>query len=374
MKNKIIVISAVNFTEGGPLNILLACLKSASLELSYEWRIIALVNNAELFHIPRVEVLEFPLSKKSWFYRLWLEWYYFKKLSLTLYPDLWFSLHDITPRVNAKRQVVYCHNPSPFYKPQSIDFFLDPIFFFTSRIYIFVYRLFINRNFSIIVQQNWLRVFFYNKFSHNNIIVSHPIESKSPHSPKFFMNIFQSFNKRSKNKLKLFYPALPRVFKNFEVICDALSLLPSEFGSKIELSITISGSENLYSKFLYKKYSQYSNIFFVGYLNKIQINEHYNNCDIVVFPSRLETWGLPISEAKILNKPLLVADLPYAHETVGDYNQVAFIPYNDPIAWSNTFLKILNNSFIFSDHKAQIPADPYTSTWKNLWPLLINDL
>ena len=104
------------------------------------------------------------------------------------------------------------------------------------------------------------------------------------------------------------------------------------------------------------------------------MNEYYNNCDIVVFPSRLETWGLPISEAKILNKPLLVADLPYAHETVGDYNQVAFIPYNDPIAWSNIFFKILNNSFIFSDHKAQIPDDPYTSTWKNLWPLLIKDL
>jgi len=32
--------------------------------------------------------------------------------------------------------------------------------------------------------------------------------------------------------------------------------------------------------------------------------------------------GMPITEFKATGKPILAADLPYAHETIGEYGQV----------------------------------------------------
>ena len=49
----------------------------------------------------------------------------------------------------------------------------------------------------------------------------------------------------------------------------------------------------------------------------------------MIFSSLLETWGLPISEYKMLNKPIFLSDLPYAHETLGDYSKSRFFdPYH----------------------------------------------
>ncbi|WP_250854924.1 hypothetical protein [Escherichia coli] len=40
------------------------------------------------------------------------------------------------------------------------------------------------------------------------------------------------------------------------------------------------------------------------------------------FPSKLETWGLPLSEAKTYKKWIFAADLPYAHEVLYNYSKL----------------------------------------------------
>lgn len=61
----------------------------------------------------------------------------------------------------------------------------------------------------------------------------------------------------------------------------------------------------------------------------------YNTSDCLIFPSKLETWGLPISEMKFFGKPILIADELYAKETVGGYDKVQFLkqwmPLNLPV-------------------------------------------
>ena len=60
----------------------------------------------------------------------------------------------------------------------------------------------------------------------------------------------------------------------------------------------------------------------------------YAKADCLLFPSKLETWGIPISEFQQTGKPMLVIDLPYAHETVGSYHAVSFFPPGDPQVFS----------------------------------------
>ena len=93
LDKKKIIISAVNFFEGGPLTILKDNLKFANDVLSSNYEIIALIHKKELLDLnclTKIEFIEFPRSRESYFIRLYLEYFYFKKLSKKWNPYLWF--------------------------------------------------------------------------------------------------------------------------------------------------------------------------------------------------------------------------------------------------------------------------------------------
>ena len=172
----------------------------------------------------------------------------------------------------------------------------------------------------------------------------------------------------------MLYPALPRVFKNIEVLCEAMKRLPSAAKGAAELRLTLSGTENAYARNLHQRFSSVCGVRFIGKQTRQQMAEAYRACDVVVFPSRLETWGLPITEAKALNKPLLVADLPYAHETVGDCAAVSFLPATDPQAWSNVIEQIVCAQHTFGSQTRTAPEAPFAADWPQLWRLLTQGL
>ena len=118
-----IVISAINFVEGGPLTVLHNLLDSFN-SINSDYRIIVLINNKELIKNYQFEHIEFKNSKKSWFFRIYYEYLYFYFLSSGLKPYIWFSLHDISPFVKSTHKLLYCHNPAPFYKTNLNDFFI----------------------------------------------------------------------------------------------------------------------------------------------------------------------------------------------------------------------------------------------------------
>jgi glycosyltransferase involved in cell wall biosynthesis len=171
-----------------------------------------------------------------------------------------------------------------------------------------------------------MRDIFITKFKVPLVIVSHPNQSDFFNKKSDSSSASNKLYRAHDGKIILLYPALPRVFKNFEVLCEAMKLVSDKARKKIEIYITISGDENLYSKFIFHRYRSVEGIRFIGHQAPDQMVKYFQRCDVVVFPSRLETWGLPISEAKAMCKPLLVSDLPYAHETVGKYDAAYFLP------------------------------------------------
>ena len=363
-----VVISAVNFSEGGPLTVLIECLSAAVETLGSEWKIVALVHDAALVpQHPRMQVLAFPKPKRSWAKRLGMEWGGgFLALSRELKPDLWLSLHDITPRVEARRQVVYCHNPSPFHDLTWREARIEPSFALFNLFYAHLYRCFIGRNHAVVVQQSWLRDEFRRRYGHPQIIVAHPeVRQVAPVALD---------EKGDDGRCVLIYPALPRVFKNFEVLCDAVERLPPQVSARLDLRLTVDGTENRYARELLARYGQVPGLSFIGRQSRQQMAGHYARCAAVLFPSLLETWGLPITEAKALGKPLVVADLPYAHETVGDCAQVEFLPPRDPAAWAQTLERIVEGRWSPGGQTVAMPAQPYTRGWSALWQRLVEGL
>lgn len=362
-----VVISAVNFTEGGPLTVLRECLHAAASELSADWKIIALVHDKRLIDEPRVQFVEVPEAKRSWLGRLRQEWISFHALSRQWKPDVWLSLHDITPRVVARRQAVYCHNPAPFYKLPWREARMEPTLFVFNRLYKFIYGTFISRNTWVIVQQNWLRQAFQQLFGNIPVVVAYPAGGKS--------NSLEDRDfSRTGTKHIFIYPTLPRVFKNIETVMEAARRLALKTGVPFELQVTIAGNENKYAQWLHARYADVSVIKFIGRQSREQMAWRYQQADTVVFPSKLETWGLPISEAKSWEKPLLVAEVPYAHESVGNYDKAQFVPVQDVDAWVGAMAARVADRWVPDKFVYSEPDQPFVSDWPALWNFLIRGL
>jgi glycosyltransferase involved in cell wall biosynthesis len=368
---KTIVVSAVNVNRGGTLTILRECLAYLSgLSEIENYRVVALVHRKELAFFRNIEYIEMRWPKKTWINRLWCEYVTMKKISLNLSPvHLWLSMHDTTPTVVSERRAVYCHNSFPFYKWKMSDILFGPKVVLFALLSKCVYRKNIRKNNYVIVQQQCFRKKFIQLFGLKelSVIVFPPspnqndIDVEAPH-------IFSS------TKYSFFYPAISDSHKNFECLCRASSLLEKEIGTgQFEVYVTVAGDENAYTRWLYRKWGR--DIFslnFTGYLDKKTMYEYYNRCHCLVFPSKVETWGLPITEFAAFNKPMLLADLPYAHETANGCSQVAFFDPDNPRELASKMKSLIQGDTRFLKAvEKNIISPPAAQSWRELFDILL---
>lgn len=363
LSKPVIIISAVNLIEGGPLSILKDCLAYVVSHLIDRYKVIALVHSKALFDLPEICFIEIPKAKRSWLNRLYYEFFHFSHLSRQLKPYLWLSLHDITPNVEANILAVYCHNSSPFYELSLKDAMIDQKFVLFNLFYKYLYMINIKKNDFVIVQQNWIREEFKKLYGINNIVVAYPdINTIHP--------IISNKGKQGEI-FSFFYPAFPRFFKNYEVICEAVKKLNTDAINNFQVFLTINGTENRYSKYIYNKYKDIKSLRFIGLQSRDMIYEYYSKVDCLIFPSKLETWGIPITEFKDFNKPILLADEKYAHETIGEYDKVIFFNPDNHKSLSEIMKKLMNGSAVYEHSKKMNIEQPFASNWKELFDILL---
>lgn len=361
-----IVLSGINLFEGGPLSIYYDCLKA--INESGIWKdneIIAFVHKKKLFEEYKefVKIIEIPNSRKSYLNRFYYEFLYFFGFSRKKHIDIWISLHDITPRVKADKIYTYCHNPAPFAKKNILKSVYDWKFTVFSFFYKYLYRINIKSASALIVQQNWIRKEFFKMFPVENIIVARPDTVENS----------QFLDKSQGNRRKVFlYVSYPRYFKNFEVLLEASERLERSGKSNFETWITIDGTENRYSKQLRKKYGHLKTVKWLGILPRNMVFQKYEYADFLIFPSLLETWGLSISEFKSTGKPMLLADLPYTHEALGEYDKAAFFnPYNVR-ALEKCMCEVLKGNMTFKKRKKMEIDEPYAENWEELFKMILH--
>jgi glycosyltransferase involved in cell wall biosynthesis len=363
----VIVISAVNLIEGGTLSILKDCLTYAATHLTDRYKVIALVHSSALFDLPAIDFIELPKAKRAWLNRLYYEFFHFSRLSRQLKPYLWLSLHDITPNVEATRRAVYCHNSSPFYNLPLSQALMDPTFFLFNRFYRYLYKINIKKNDFVIVQQRWLRREFEKLLKPRRVLVARP---KVPEDWKDEKT--DPLYPYKNGITRLIYPAFPRVFKNFEIIGEAVQHIRKRGIEDVEILITLSGQENQYARWLFKRFGLLKEIKFIGLQSRETIYHLYREVDAMIFPSKLETWGMPLTEFKVLDKPILAADLPYAHETIGQYHKVKFFNPDDPEGLSDLIIRLRQGELEYDRPVPETPEVDCTEGWGELFDLLLN--
>lgn len=367
LERKTIVVSAVNLRKGGTLTILRDCLHYLS-SLTGDYRVVALVHKRTLCEYKGIEYIEMPDIIRGWGRRLWCEYITMYAISKSLSPVyLWLSLHDTTPRVKAERQAVYCQTSFPFYQWSWKDFLFDykiPLFACFTR---FAYQVNVHRNRYLIVQQEWLRKGLSKmlKVDERKFIVAPPQKNRVEIRPDDI----------DKSVCLFFYASTPDCHKNFETLCKASALLEKEVGSKcFQTIITIKGDENKYAALLKRKWGKVESICFAGFMNKEHLYGYYDAADCLIFPSKVETWGLPISEYMQTGKPMLLADLPYAHETSAGSNRTAFFPVTDANVLKDMMKRIIMKDFSFMKHQSLVEYNQlHAASWKELFEILLKE-
>lgn len=370
---KTIVVSAVNLVEAGTLAILRDCVQYLSiLAEEKDYRVLVIIHKKELAYFPNIEYIETQWPKKRWVNRLWFEYVSLKKISKELSPVyLWFSLHDTSPTVVAQKRAVYCHNSFPFYKWKLRELYFAPkivMFAIFSR---YFYWINIKKNNYIVVQQSWFREAMANMFNLDpkQIIISKP----SSTAVKMFGPGVD--NNRSDENYVFIFAASPNSHKNFECICRAVAHLEQKMGIRnFKVYITITGIENKYTRWLFKNWgNKFTSLKFIGFLNRIELETFYASSHCLIFPSKVETWGLPISEFARYQKPMLLADLPYAHETAQGSCRVAFFDPDNEKQLANLMASLIQGNYsMLKPAEMKIVQPPVANNWAQLFDHLLN--
>ncbi len=359
---KHLVISAVNLVEAGTLEILRhSLLAAARLD---GWRTTAIVHSVECAGVEGITYIERPDVKSSWLKRIRFEYADCKELAVKLQPDFWLSMHDMTPDLGVLAgrvpQAVYCHNAMCFYHMTAREMLLEPKLIPFSLFYSAFYRINLRRNAAVVVQQEWLRNEFRDHFGYRGkIIVAHPQRDVSATRAKI------------RQGRRFFYPSYPRVFKNFELLLEAWHILTREPSWDGQLTVTLDGSVNRYAQSLFRRFGSMQGINFIGKVSRDVVKSHYASTDCLVFPSKLETWGMPITEAKENGLFILASDLPYAREAIGTYDGASFFDPQDALALAEKLRAFRDGQLTDTNWNRRPPTAPFVPDWDRFYRELL---
>lgn len=367
---KQIVVSGINLFAGGPLSIYYDCLDAfCTSGLSTAYRLTAFVHKKELFRAYEdlVQLIELPASRQHYLLRLYYEYVYFMQYSKKHDIALWLSLHDITPKVKADQLYTYCHNPSPFFAKDlsMIKYGVKNTAF--CLFYRYLYRINIKSADAVIVQQDWMRRAFVRMYPVRRVIVARPEVLAQDRMDAY---AFRGRHAASRQTV-FFYAAYPRYFKNYEVLLQACRLLQIEGVKNWRVWITVFGDENRYAKKLRARYGFLQNVEWLGIQPREKIFALYDRADCLVFPSLMETWGLPISEFRHTGKDMILADLPYAHETAGGYKKVMYFAPKDARALAGKMKEVLKGQQVYDVRRSKHMRNPDADNWEQLWEMLL---
>ncbi len=338
-----IVISGANIEKGGPFTIYNSFIQSISKKYPNKQITAFVSNNVNLPILENVCYKKIGFYKSFFLNKFFVEYVYFYFYSLNHNIKLWVSLNDCSPIVSAEKQIVYCHNASPFYKFSIKDLIYPTRIFLQSFYYNLFYFINIKSNNFIVVQQESFKMLFCDRYKIDSAkVLVNGCSNVTYKSSQYN----QSYNR---DKVVFIYPTSALPHKNIDVILKAADNLGNYSSANFEIVLTISGLENRYIKNLYKRFKHIPQIKWVGNLNTEELLSYYQIADALIFSSKLETWGLPISEFKEFNKPIILCNEPYAIETANNYTKIKYFNSDNHLELANILKEFIDKKLVLFD-------------------------
>jgi glycosyltransferase involved in cell wall biosynthesis len=248
--------------------------------------------------------------------------------------DKLISLQNTSVFFPFKPQIIYVHN-GLFLHPMKWSFFRKK-----ERVYAFykyVYPIFIFafswRRAQFVVQTEWMKNALVNQFSRNEntVYVIKPDLVK--------INVDSIPDKKVIGGLSCFYPASSESFKNHKLLIDALIYLKrsDSLSDEIIIYLTINKTDIPELFDLITTNGIQNNVCFLGQIQYSEVLSFYKSCSRVLFPSLIESFGLPMLEAAKFGKPIACLPTGFGKEVLMNYEGAHFLS-DSPSEWANYLL------------------------------------
>ena len=328
-----ILVLSMAATEGGALSImnnLYNEIKESSNDVHWYF----LVSLPQLENLDNVSVLRYPWVKKNWFNRLYFDNVIAKKIVKENNIDYVFTLQNTTIFNVDIPQILYLHQPLPFVdKRYKIN--EDLKFWVYQNVIAKIIKKSLKQADKIIVQTNWLKDAVLKLlpekkaediiFSQPKINVDKIIESNYDYTNKFF------------------YPAFAFKYKNHKMIVEAAKILKAKhLDYTVDFTLD-SDAEVFVSELSNEVKSLKLPINFLGIIKQEEVFERYSS-SVLVFPSEIETFGLPLLEARLSKSIVLALNTPFARQILKDYPN-AYL-FEDEKELASLMKKVINKEII----------------------------
>lgn len=289
MINKSIILYAPNINGLGAKVWLAAKIQAIKKKKS---NIYLFVNDNNSINYPDINVIRLKnLNKLNFFYLLFARFLIKRKF---------FEIHVLGdyPLAFIKNQILYL-NQANLINPNIYKYSQSNFMFFLKRSY---FKFFLKNTKKIFVQSEFMKKFIEKSYSDlkNKISVDYSFALKKNKIHKKTLN---------KNKIKILYPSNMYSYKNHKIIVQFLKIINSD---NISFYFTCSRKE-------FEPYLDIKNLHRINYFNHKDLEKIYHQYDAIIFPSLIESLGLPIFEAIQMQMPVIAANLPYSKEIKSKY-------------------------------------------------------
>ncbi len=303
-------------------------------------------------------------ANHSWRHRIYWDFWGFKnwvkKSGVT--PDVVVSLQNTTVICHCK-SVVYYHQPLPFYSDRWNLFKKEErALFLYKHIYPLFVKATVGKKAKIVVQIPFIKKGFVRTFNH-------PEDKVHVLFPDTNVDIPEENEEDDilKDRKFFIYPANSKSYKQHRTIINAVHIAKTkypELTSSLKVVFTLVKAQNADLYRYVEEKGCVENIDFIGHVEYKQLMRLVKNSRGLLFPSTIETLGLPLVEAAVMGKPIIAADKDYSREVLLDYPGVTFLPYNDYEKWCDAIISLHNDYKIFSCMQQR------ESTWEKFFYLI----
>jgi len=297
---------------------------------------IFIVGNVDFSDTNNIIVLKFPWVQKNWIYRVYFDLLVAPILVKKYEVDSIISYQNMTIPFVKIPQTLYLQQPLPFVAKKFKFRESKRLWLYQNIICKFVLRS-VKEASKIIVQTHWMK-----KACSETCNI--PVDIIEVLPPKIYIDSIYRYSHTADAHKTFFYPASGLLYKNHQIIIDACLKLNAKNIVNYRVIFTLDGNENENISNLKKTCkSNHLNIEFIGLVDRKKVYDMYSK-SVLVFPSYVETFGLPLLEAKLVGSPIIASDLPFSHEILDDYNDVSYFEAFDSNKLASLMETYINSS------------------------------
>lgn len=320
--NSTVMIYDVHASESGALAILDDLYRQirAYSDKSVKW--VFVVSTPQYEETENIIVCRFPWVKKNWGYRYYFDTVTTRSILKQYKPDKVFSLQNKGIPFYHKEQLVYLH--LPFVLTDHIFNIRKDgkkLWLYQNVVSKSIFRSLRKVDYTI-VQTHWMKDALVRKarVNEDKVIILEPDIST---------NNIGVYLDSGQNRRTFFYPATAFSYKNHITLLKALKYAQTKGLKDYSLTLTIRADESDLTRML-AAYARDNNlkVLFGGQMSREKVFDMYTS-SILLFPSYVESFGLPLLEARLSGTYIVASDCPFSREILNGYDKAFYFPEMD---------------------------------------------